>query len=99
MRPNIAQKPSDLSLGEGETATLECVASGHPKPTITWLRNDLALPLGDPRLRVNRGDGTLTIGELQTTDRGIYRCMASNELGTVSEFARLEVFGESIHTV
>jgi Immunoglobulin domain len=94
--PRIIQKTSDVSLGEAETATLECVASGQPKPAITWLRNDLPLPLGDPRFRVNRSDGTLTIAELQTTDRGVYRCMASNELGTVSEFTRLEVFGECI---
>ena len=77
---------------EGESATLQCSASGVPRPTVSWQKNDLDLP-GDVRLRVN-DSGTLQLTELRRTDSGVYRCVASNSLGSVSEFARLHVFGE-----
>lgn len=30
----------DVVVTEGEPAVLRCVASGHPQPTITWVRED-----------------------------------------------------------
>lgn len=86
------EQPSDQSVLEGASASLHCRASGVPRPSVSWLKNDLDLPV-DARLRVNDG-GTLELTELRRTDSGVYRCVASNSLGTVSEFARLHVFGE-----
>ena len=31
---------SDVHVNEGDEATLECHANGHPKPDIKWLRED-----------------------------------------------------------
>ena len=86
-------RPSDQSVLEGESASLSCRASGVPAPTVTWLRNDLELPV-DVRLNVDDG-GTLQLTELRRTDSGVYRCVAANSLGSVSEFARLHVYGLS----
>ena len=33
---------SDVHVNEGEEATMECRANGHPKPEIKWLREDKA---------------------------------------------------------
>jgi len=89
VRPRINKKPVDVSLGEGESATLECQVTGSPRPTVLWLKNDQSLP-SDPRLRVDL-TGTLRIVDLKPADTAVYRCVASNSLGTVSEFARIDV--------
>ena len=86
------EKPSDQSVLEGASATLRCRASGVPRPSVSWLKNDLELPV-DARLSVDEG-GTLQLTALKRTDSGVYRCVASNSLGSVSEFARLHVYGE-----
>ncbi len=42
---------SDVFVNEGDDAMLECSANGHPRPKITWLREDKAkFPVYDPRL-------------------------------------------------
>lgn len=55
----------------GETLKLTCVASGLPKPTISWHK-------GSERLEV-QGD-TLTIPNLSESDEGTYRCLADNHI-------------------
>jgi len=91
-RPRIVERPVDQTVLEGASASLRCSASGVPRPTVSWLKNDLDLPV-DVRLRVD-DNGTLQMTELRRADSGVYRCVASNSLGSVSEFARLHVFGE-----
>jgi len=93
-RPRIVEQPADQSVLEGESASLHCRASGVPRPSVSWLKNDLDLPV-DARLRLD-DNGTLQLTQLKRTDSGVYRCVASNSLGSVSEFARLHVFGEPI---
>uniref|UniRef100_V9GWR0 Peroxidasin n=1 Tax=Lumbricus terrestris TaxID=6398 RepID=V9GWR0_LUMTE len=89
-RPRIYARPQDLRLPEGEPATFECHATGHPRPFFTWLKNDLSLPQ-DPRLRIEV-NGSLVITGLRLNDQGVYRCTAANSAGSVSETARLEVY-------
>jgi len=91
-RARIVDRPADVSVLEGESAALKCRASGVPSPIVSWKKNDLDLPV-DARLQVD-DSGTLRLTQLRRTDSGVYRCVASNSLGSVSEFARLHVFGE-----
>lgn len=36
------ESSGDVVATEGERATLKCVANGHPKPSITWVRENAA---------------------------------------------------------
>lgn len=50
--PNILDYPTsaDMVVREGSNVSLKCAASGSPKPTITWRREDgEAIPLGNGR--------------------------------------------------
>ncbi|XP_035382800.1 ADAMTS-like protein 3 isoform X2 [Electrophorus electricus] len=84
----------DLRVGVGRTTyvtnatrslTLLCSAQGVPPPTVTWTKDGLPLP--------NRAlwdsSGGLHIASPGARDVGIYRCTASNEIGSDSEMTRV----------
>ncbi len=39
----------ELRKHVGEVVTLECWARGHPRPVITWLKDEMSEPLTDSR--------------------------------------------------
>ncbi|XP_969457.2 lachesin [Tribolium castaneum] len=75
----------DLSVSEGENATLWCRATGHPTPRIAWKREDskpIILRKG-PRQeeRVETYNGTnLHFWRLDRKQMGAYLCIASNDV-------------------
>jgi len=97
--PRIVERPGDQSVLEGGSATLQCRASGVPRPSVSWLKNDLDLPSAADRRLLVDDDGTLRLTELRRADSGVYRCVASNSLGSVSEFARLHVLGSVLSSL
>ncbi|KAM9536419.1 neural cell adhesion molecule L1-like protein isoform 4-T7 [Salvelinus alpinus] len=64
---------------------MTCEAKGNPKPEFWWTKNGEEFdPYQDPRLIKEKNSGTFVIpntGNL-TEYQGIYRCYASNKLGT-----------------
>ena len=55
--------------------TVPCKATGDPKPTITWMKENGELPSGRSKVKV---DGTLQIWNLKEEDSGRYTCIASS---------------------
>ncbi|XP_076879153.1 ADAMTS-like protein 3 isoform X2 [Brachyhypopomus gauderio] len=89
-RPSTMSFQRDLRVEVGRTVhvtnatrslTLLCSVQGIPPPTLTWTKDGLPLP--------NRvlwdSSGGLHITNPGTRDAGIYRCTASNEMGSDSE--------------
>jgi len=64
---------------EGSDYTLTCAANSYPDPIIKWVRpNGMALPLpGDP---FSIASDTLELKNLRKQDRGVYRCIADNNV-------------------
>ncbi|CAH6779101.1 immunoglobulin superfamily member 10 [Phodopus roborovskii] len=79
--------PRSMLRRTGEALQLHCVALGVPKPEIIWEMPG-QLPLSKARERKTLGSeplypqGTLVIQDLQTSDSGVYKCIAQNLLGT-----------------
>ena len=71
----------------GVNVTIECNASGVPKPTVEWTRSLLPLPRG----RNQQQNGVLNIREVQPQDSGNYTCKASNKVGTIRTTTKLVV--------
>lgn len=63
-----------------QTATLRCLAGGHPKPFVTWWRGDKILPLKDDRVEITR-DYSLILARVDLVDLGSYVCQAYNSIG------------------
>ncbi|GAB1609680.1 leucine-rich repeats and immunoglobulin-like domains protein 3 isoform X2 [Argonauta hians] len=75
-RPMIPQKV----VQRGETTVLECMASGSPKPKLTWLKdNELLRPTR--RHHLTASDQLLVIVDTVMSDAGVYTCELSNTLG------------------
>lgn len=70
---------------EGSPAKLQCKVTGTPEPTIEWFRDSEPVK-EDKRVKI-RFDGelcTLKILVTELEDEGTYKCVAKNELGSVS---------------
>ena len=59
--------------------TLSCNATGNPAPTISWRKN--GSPISNNRISLSPDKKQLTITNVNRTDSGEYRCVASNSLG------------------
>ncbi|KAG8231063.1 hypothetical protein J437_LFUL010688, partial [Ladona fulva] len=76
---------ADLSVQEGDNATLSCKATGHPLPRITWKREDgeAILMRRGPRdfYKVDTYNGSnLNFWRLDRRQMGAFLCIASNDV-------------------
>ena len=73
--PVFTVKPSGkVSAFTGDTLTLNCSATGDPRPVISWKRQGAALPVG----RSHRTNDALVLSDLKEEDAGIYVCVATS---------------------
>ena len=61
---NVYPDPSQMNytVNVSNTATLQCVATGIPAPTITWFRGGVELNASDPRVTFNAPSTTMVMG-------------------------------------
>ena len=73
--PVFAVKPpGKVSAATGDTLTLNCSATGDPRPVISWKRQGAALPVG----RIYGKEGALILRDLRREDAGNYICVATS---------------------
>ncbi|XP_077173991.1 immunoglobulin superfamily DCC subclass member 3 [Paroedura picta] len=77
--PMILVGPENLTLTVHQTAVLECMATGNPRPIVSWSRLD-GRPIGVEGIQV-LGTGNLMISDLTVQHSGVYVC-AANKPGT-----------------
>lgn len=85
---------------EGKDIKLTCKISGKPTPTIEWFRDDDKVK-PDKRIKIDY-DGTESILLIKKTildDEGLYKCVATNDNGTVSTSAELLVDEQKVNIV
>ncbi|KAF3833685.1 hypothetical protein F7725_024889 [Dissostichus mawsoni] len=88
---------SDVTCDDAESVTLRCKVCGRPRPTVTWkgpdqstLSNNGHFSTAYRRNEMRRvyfsdtGEATLRIIGVSSEDDGIYTCVATNELGSVT---------------
>ena len=66
--------PGKVSAATGDTLTLNCSATGDPRPIISWKRQGAALPVR----RSVRRNNALIIRDLKEEDAGNYICVATS---------------------
>ncbi len=81
--PIILESSSkDIDVNEGDDVELVCKAQGYPRPVISWIRAD-SMPLYDGII-VHMGE-FLRIRNVNEQNRGVYKCLATNLIGSGSE--------------
>ena len=92
-QPEFTVHPPSQAVREGKSVTLSCNASGNPEPTFSWTKDGITVNTNaNPRITLSSQNKELTISNVDTTDSGQYRCIATNARGTVnSSVATLDV--------
>ena len=96
-RPEIVNGPANQTAAHGSNVTFNCTATGYPKPTITWEKdNNSGSVKYNPTPNIPTGDGNsifskLVITEVKSKDYGVYRCVAKNSAGVKIASATLGI--------
>ena len=93
--PSFVKPMEDKDTVTGETTVLECMASGSPKPRLTWTKD------GGPLVATERHFFTadnqlLIIVHTKASDAGRYECDMSNSLGTERDSSMVSVIPASL---
>ncbi|XP_061102977.1 protogenin A-like [Conger conger] len=74
-RPVIIAGPQNISVSLHQSAILECVATGNPRPLISWSRADhRSIDVFNTRVL---GNGNLVISDVKLQHAGVYVCRAT----------------------
>ncbi|XP_051283364.1 striated muscle preferentially expressed protein kinase isoform X2 [Dicentrarchus labrax] len=86
-------KLKDHILLEGEPATLSCLPAGSPHPEITWMKDRKPLEVDDRINLISHPDGRqlLTIIKSSRRDAGVYECVATNPIATITTSCTLSI--------
>jgi hypothetical protein len=92
--PFFTITPQIVEKAEGETAVINCEASGNPEPTIKWIHNGKPLSEASFNSRRSVTSNSITITSLIKNDTGNYGCNATNSLGYVYKDVYINVLGK-----
>ncbi|XP_051514509.1 myotilin-like [Myxocyprinus asiaticus] len=99
--PTFVKCLQDVSTVKGQLVVLECRIRGTPPLQVSWYReHEQIIDSADFRILRKKASSasvpeelcTLVITEAYPEDSGIFKCTASNQFGTVSCSAMLEVY-------
>lgn len=86
--PSFVKPMENKEVNCGKTAVIECMASGSPKPIISWLKDDNPIEATE-RHFFAADDQLLIIVGTETSDSGRYTCQMENNLGL--EFGHMQL--------
>ncbi|CAG2103310.1 unnamed protein product [Medioppia subpectinata] len=91
--PAFTKTPSNVTAKAGNTARLECAARGQPMPEISWQKDggDNFPAAMERRMHVMPSDDVFFIVEVKVSDMGHYTCTATNDAGSQTASAYLNV--------
>ncbi|XP_078107418.1 protein sax-3 isoform X3 [Sander vitreus] len=88
--PSVKLWPQMLTVPVGTRVVLECQVSGHPLPSINWVKRGHSKQTGG-KIILGLRNATLYIHSARSYDEGVYACEASNTLGHSHKTAMLRV--------
>uniref|UniRef100_A0AAQ5ZLB7 non-specific serine/threonine protein kinase n=1 Tax=Amphiprion ocellaris TaxID=80972 RepID=A0AAQ5ZLB7_AMPOC len=96
--PEFLVPLSDVTCDNGESVTLRCKVCGRPRATVTWKGPNQSNLSNNGHFSIaysDTGEATLRIIGVASEDDGVYTCVATNELGSVTSSASLRVLAVS----
>ena len=89
--PVIEEFPNDMTCKEGHQVLfkVKVKVKGNSKPSFNWYHN--GEPVTDDYAHELKGDGSLLLVSVEEKHKGIYRFVANNDAGTISQQVVLTV--------
>ena len=92
--PKFTSTPGDLVTSIGDDVHFNCSASGHPKPVISFRKENVVdQPAFVNERRLGLNGNTFIIKNVSNKDVGLYRCSAKSEAGAINTTFTLNVIG------
>ena len=91
-RPRFVKVMTNKTVRLGETAVLECQATGAPRPSLTWSKDGGHL-VATERHFFTADNQLVIIVKVEVGDEGSYQCSMHNNLGTLTGTSHLTVTG------
>ncbi|XP_078497250.1 leucine-rich repeat, immunoglobulin-like domain and transmembrane domain-containing protein 2 [Lissotriton helveticus] len=94
MKPETSALLSNLTVQVGSNATLTCLVQASPTPTILWSypqKSLKAFNVSTSHISEDRMISELVIPTTQILDQGIYKCTATNFIGSSSTEIALNI--------
>lgn len=88
--PSFVKPMENKEIIAGNPIVLECMASGSPKPTLTWLKDGGPLRATE-RHFFTAEDQLMIIVDTSLSDAGRYECFMNNSLGFERGYSELTV--------
>ncbi|NWV42606.1 HMCN1 protein, partial [Grantiella picta] len=83
--------PSERAVVLHKPVTLQCIASGIPSPSITWLKDGQPVNTARGNIRLESSGRVLQLGKALPGDAALYSCVATNAAGEAQQHVRLHV--------
>lgn len=98
-KPVFIKKLEDVKVQAGSSLGLKVKIRAYPNTDIKWIHDDEEIDENDKRINIAKdedGNIELTIDNVQESDSGEYKVLASNKAGTSSTAAHVSVTPEEI---
>ncbi|TRZ22552.1 hypothetical protein HGM15179_004536 [Zosterops borbonicus] len=83
--------PSERAVVLHKPVTLQCIASGIPSPSITWLKDGQPVNTARGNIRLEASGRVLQLDKALPGDAALYTCVATNAAGEAQQHTRLHV--------
>lgn len=87
--PSIQDSTQSTSYPLASSIRLNCEATGHPVPKVTWLKN--GAPIVTVQYRIEFIQAALVIYQGRSEDSGYYQCLAVNKVSWALGLTRISV--------
>ena len=96
-RPVFLKPLEDTSITEDSTVNLECTVLAHPTPSVSWFLNRAPFePTSECSLSFDGVLAQLQIEAVSAKFSGMFKCVATNSLGSARTLCNLSVQGTSL---
>jgi len=92
-------RPDVQVVDVGQSATLLCVISGSPAPSVVWYKDGEPVNTDDDeRVTLSDDRRQLSVSGVLRQDAGVYQCLVENSDDSVQSSGRLIIGGKGLIT-